>query len=51
MKLHCFDCGKPFSEGDIVFEFTSGYFDGEMVIADDAIEQWCTDCEEKRGEM
>ncbi len=48
--MYCFDCGNGFKKDDTVFEFTSGVFDGEAVVADNSIEAWCENCEEKRGE-
>lgn len=48
-KLNCFDCGKPFKKGDQVYEFTTGTFDGEIVISNESLEHWCEECEQKRS--
>ncbi len=50
MNINCFDCGREIKPGERVFEHTSGYFDGEMVISTESLEVWCEECEGKRGE-
>jgi hypothetical protein len=48
--MECDDCGAEFKIGHTVYEYTSGIFDGEMVIADECFEKWCKVCDDKRGE-
>lgn len=48
--MNCFDCGREFKKGDKVYEFNVGTFEVDYVQSDESFEQWCEDCEQKRGE-